>query len=158
MNRCKKTIWLRSVLLCLLWLMVAPAQAENMIMVRVHQNFDNTMILLKEALNDYGYRIAHIQKCDGGLSGFGYKTDEYKSVFFGKFQEMRHLTGTHPELIPYLPLKIAVMKENDSILLAALNPLSLSALFPNEDLQNQFGRWESDLRAIFDELAASKEL
>ena len=136
----------------------SPAQAENMIMVRMHQSFDNAMILLKEKLNDYGYKIAHIQKCDGGLSEFGYKTGAYKSVFFGKFKEMRHLTGVHPELIPYLPLKIAVMQENDTIVMASLNPLSLSHFFPDSDLQNQFGRWESDLRAIFDELAAEKSL
>ena len=136
----------------------SSAQAENMIMVRMHQSFDNAMILLKEKLNDYGYKIAHIQKCDGGLSEFGYKTGAYKSVFFGKFKEMRHLTGVHPELIPYLPLKIAVMQENDTIVMASLNPLSLSHFFPDSDLQNQFGRWESDLRAIFDELAAEKSL
>jgi uncharacterized protein (DUF302 family) len=136
----------------------APAQAENMLMVRMHQSFDNAMILLKEKLNDYGYKIAHIQKCDGGLSEFGYKTGAYKSVFFGKLKEMRHLTGSHPELIPYLPLKIAVMQENDTIVLASLNPLSLAHFFPDSDLQNQFGRWESDLRAIFDELAAEKSL
>ena len=136
----------------------APVQAENMIMVRMQQNFDNAMILLKAKLTDYGYKIAHIQKCDGGLSEFGYKTDAYKSVFFGKFKEMRHLTTSHPELIPYLPLKIAVMQENDTIVLATLNPLSLSHFFPDNDLQNQFGRWESDLRAIFDELATEKSL
>jgi uncharacterized protein (DUF302 family) len=142
----------------LLLLSSSAVRAENMIMLRMNQNFDTTMILLKEKLNDYGYKIAHIQKCDGGLTGFGYKTDAYKSVFFGKFEEMRHLTGTHPEMIPYLPLKIAVMQEKDTVVLAALNPLSLSHFFPAKDLQDQFGRWESDLRAIFEELAQSNEL
>ena len=150
---------LKSAFFSLLLLFASTAvQAENMIMVRMHQNFDNAMILLKEKLNDYGYKIAHIQKCDGGLSEFGYKTGAYKSVFFGKFNEMRHLTKSHPELIPYLPLKVAVMQENDSIVMAALNPLALSQLFPDQDLQNQFGRWENDLRAIFDELATEKPM
>lgn len=142
----------------ILLLVSCHAQAENMIMLRVNHSFDNTMILIKEKLNDYGYKIAHIQKCDGGLTDFGYKTDFYKSIFFGKFEEMRNLTGTHPELIPYLPLKIAVMQEKETVVLVSINPQTLSLFFPGEELQNQFGRWESDLRAIFEEVEQSKEL
>ena len=137
-------------------LISTSAQAENMIMLRVSHSFDNTMILVKEKLNDYGYKIAHIQKCDGGLTDSGYKTDFYKSIFFGKFEEMRQLTNTHPEIIPYVPLKIAIMKEKDTVVLVSINPETLSLLFPNKDLQNQFGRWESDLRAIFEEVGESK--
>ncbi len=149
---------LKSLLLILALLFALPAQAENMLMVRVHDQFEETMIQLKETLNDYGYRIAHIQKCDGGLSGFGYKTDLYKSVFFGKFKEMRKLTREHPELIPYVPLKIAVMKEKDTVLLVAMNPTTLEPLFPDPDLRIQFERWESDIRAIFEELREKQKL
>lgn len=146
------------VLVLLILFMSSSARAENMIMLRVDQSFDNTMILMKEKLNEYGYKIAHIQKCDGGLTDSGYKTDLYKSIFFGKFEEMRNLTNSHPELIPYLPLKIAVMQEKDTILLVSLNPTILSEFFSNKELQIQFGRWESDIRAIFKELENTKKL
>jgi len=149
---------LKTLLLCALLVLALPAQAENMLMVRVHDDFEETMIQLKSTLNDYGYRIAHIQKCDGGLSGFGYKTDLYKSVFFGKFQEMRRLTREHPEIIPYVPLKIAVMKEKDTVLLVAMNPTTLEPLFPDPDLRIQFERWESDIRAIFEEMREKQKL
>ncbi len=145
-------------LLVLVLLFALPARAENMLMVRVHDSFEETMIQLKETLNDYGYRIAHIQKCDGGLTGFGYKTDLYKSVFFGKFKEMRWLTREHPEIIPYVPLKIAVIKEKDTVLLAAINPTTLESLFPDPELRIQFERWESDIRAIFEELREKQKL
>lgn len=145
-------------LVMLVLLSSTSAQAENMIMLRLDQSFDNTMILMKEKLNEYGYKIAHIQKCDGGLTDSGYQTDLYKSIFFGKFQEMRDLTRDHPELIPYLPLKIAVIKEKDTILMVSLNPSTLSDFFPNNDLQIQFGRWESDIRAIFEEMEKVRKL
>jgi uncharacterized protein (DUF302 family) len=149
---------LNTLLLLLALAFFSPAQAENMLMARVHDSFEETMIQLKETLNDYGYRIAHIQKCDGGLSGFGYKTDLYKSVFFGKFGEMRRLTRDYPEFIPYLPLKIVVMKEKDTVLLVALNPTTLEPLFPDPELRIQFERWESDIRAIFEELRTKQQL
>ena len=139
-------------------LFCTPAQAENMIMQRIHQNFEETMILVKERLNDYGYKVAHIQKCDSGLSDFGYKTDFYKSVFFGKFEETRYLTAKYPQIIPYIPLKIAVIQEEDSVIIVALNPDILADLFPQKELQVQFRRWESDIRAVFDEVAAAQSL
>lgn len=136
----------------------SPLRAENMIMLRVNHSFDDTMILLKEKLNEYGYKIAHIQTCDMGLSDFGYKTDLYKSVFFGKFEEMRRLTNDHPEIIPYVPLKIAIMKEKDTVVIVAMNPQNLAEFFTARPLQIQFGRWESDIRAIFDEVKNTQKL
>ena len=138
-------------------LMASPAQAENMLMLRVSHSFDDTMILIKQKLDDYGYKVAHIQKCDTGLTDSGYKTDLYKSIFYGKFEEMRRLTASHPEIIPYVPLKIAVMQEKDSILLVAINPLILSDYFPDEDLRIQFSHWESDIRAIFEEVSETRK-
>lgn len=147
---------MKRLILAFLMLFAVSAQAENMLMARVNTDFDNAMILIKEKLNEYGYTISHIQKCDGGLAEFGYKTGMYKSIFFGKFEEMRHLTGTYPELIPYLPLKIAVMQEDKSIVMAALNPDIFSEIFQGRELKIQFGRWESDVRAIFEEINNSQ--
>lgn len=148
---------LKPVLLLLL-LISTTAHAENMIMLRVHHSFETTMILVKQKLNDYGYKVAHIQKCDGGLSDFGYKTDEYRSIFFGKFEEMRYLSAKYPMLIPYVPLKIAVMREKDTVVIAAINPDMYSDFFHEKELAIQFGRWENDIRAIFEEVAQSSDL
>jgi uncharacterized protein (DUF302 family) len=134
------------------------AQAENMIMQRVHQSFETTMILVKEKLDEYGYKVAHIQKCDGGLSDFGYKTDAYRSIFYGKFEEMRYLSNKYPMLIPYVPLKIAVIQEKDTVVLVAINPHQFADLFPQKELGIQFDRWESDIRAILEEVAQTPSL
>jgi len=149
---------LRAWLIAVLLLLPVTSLAENMIMLRINHSFDNTMILLKEKLNEYGYKVAHIQKCDGGLTDSGYQTDMYKSIFFGKFEEMRQLTNTHPQVIPYVPLKIVVMKEKDTIVLVALNPETLAEFFPDKTLVTQFGRWASDIRAIFEEVSSIKKL
>lgn len=134
-----------------------PVRAENMLMLRVSHSFDDTMILVKQKLDEYGYKVAHIQKCDSGLTDSGYKTDLYKSIFYGKFEEMRRLTASHPEIIPYVPLKIAIMQEENTILLVAINPLILSDYFPDEDLKIQFSHWESDIRAIFEEVGETSK-
>jgi hypothetical protein len=69
-------------------------------------------------------------------------------VFFGKIDEVRMISERYPELVSYLPLKIAVIAEKDETLLAVLNPEALAPFFPDEELQIQFGRWNSDLLSI----------
>lgn len=145
---------LKSLLSVFILLMLSSAlHAENMIMLRVNDSYDNVMISVKEKLDGYGYQVAHVQKCDGGMKSMGYVSDDYKVVFFGKLQEVRELSKKYPQIIPYVPLKIAVIKEKDSVILVALNPSSLSPYFKQKELHTQFDRWESDIRSIFREIS-----
>jgi len=144
------------IILSVLLLLSTKASAENLITMRINDNYDNAMIAIKSKLSEYGYKVAHIQKCDGGLTQMGYITDEYKLIFFGKLKEVRSLSKKFPMIIPYLPLKIAVIKEQDSVVLVALNPTTLSMFFKEKELQTQFGRWENDLRAIFNEITETE--
>ncbi len=107
---------------------------------------------LTTSIEEHGYSIAHIQLCDGGMTDFGYKSDLYRVVFFGKVDEVRMISERYPELVSYLPLKIAVIAEQDETLLAVLNPEALAPYFSQEELQVQLGRWENDLASIFDDV------
>lgn len=126
--------------------------AEGLALVRTHAKPENVMLSLQTTLRGYGYKIAHIQKCDGGLQNMGYKTDYYKVVFFGKPEEVRQLTKKYPQLIPYLPLKIAIFAENNDTLLTAVNPVGLSAFFADKEVKTQLKRWRNDIKAIFSEI------
>ena len=145
-------------LISIFLLLATQAQAENMLTIRIDDSYNNVMISIKDKLSEYGYQIAHIQKCDGGLKDMGYVSDEYKLIFFGMLEEIRSLSKKFPQIIPYIPLKIAVIKEKDSVVIVALNPSTLSAYFKNKDLQIQFGRWENDLRAIFSEMTEDERI
>jgi uncharacterized protein (DUF302 family) len=128
------------------------AYAEGLLLVRTQADPENIMMSLQTALYGYGYKVAHIQKCDGGLQGMGYKTDYYKVVFFGKPEEIRRLTKKYPELIPYLPLKIAVFAEKNDTLLTAVNPAELAHFFEDKELKTQLRRWSNDIKAILSEV------
>jgi len=136
----------------------SASYAENMIMLRVNSSYDNVMIALKDKLVEYSYKVAHVQKCDGGLHSMGYKSDDYKVVFFGKLKEVRYLSKKYPQIIPFVPLKVAVIKEADSVVLVALNPSSLTSYFKEKELTTQFRRWENDIRAIFNEISEENEM
>ena len=138
----------------LVLLLLAPSvQADELLMVRAARPFGDAISELQIAIQDHGYQVAHVQRVDVGMASGGYKTAEYRLVFFGKPDEMHELEDRYPELLPYLPLKIVIFAEGDSTLALAYNPAILQAFFKIDPLQNQFRRWETDIRSILDQFA-----
>lgn len=131
------------------------AHADSMIMGRVAMKAELVLEYVKSSVEEHGYTIAHLQLCDGGMTDFGYQTDFYRVVFFGKIDEVRMIAAEYPELVSYLPLKIAVIAEKDETLLTVLNPEALAPFFDDERIQIQLGRWQSDLISIFEDVRRS---
>ncbi len=147
-----RTALLRLVLLSSMLATSFPALAQNILTVRSGQDFERSMTALKSSIESHGYTVSHVQRCDSGLTGLGYETDRYRVVFFGKLDEVRQLSADYPELIPFLPLKIALFAEGEQTIISSINPISLGAFYRDADLDIQFRRWENDLRSILLEL------
>ena len=131
-----------------------PLQAGNdrLLMMRSAQSFPETMLALQQTIGEYGYTVSRVQRVDIGLTSSGFETDKYRIVFFGKPEEVRQLSEKHPQLIPYLPLKITLFAEHDETLLTTFDPSLLTGLVADEAFRSQAMRWRSDIIAIFDEL------
>jgi len=121
---------------------------DELMMVRSDQAFPETMSALQEAIKIQGYTLSRVQRVDIGLTAMGFKTDKYRVVFFGKTDEIHHLTETHPSLIPYLPLKIAIFAEGDETLLVCSNPMAFIDLYPDPELAVIFKQWRKDIEKI----------
>lgn len=143
---------LQGLLAAFAMLFASLATADNMLMGRVPLRAEVVLEYVKTSIEEHGYSIAHIQLCDGGMKDFGYESDFYRVVFFGKIDEVRMISARYPELVSYLPLKIAVIAEKDETLLTVLNPEALAPYFDDETLQIQLGRWHSDLVSILEDV------
>ena len=117
-------------------------------MARTTMEFETALEVLQRSIEEHGYTVAHVQRCDGGMRGMGYETDNYKTVFFGKHDEITRLSKKYPELIPYLPLKIVIYAEGEESILAILNPIALGEFIPDAELQIQLQRWHSDIKSV----------
>ncbi|HEY9050113.1 MAG TPA: DUF302 domain-containing protein [Gammaproteobacteria bacterium] len=136
------------VLLC--WTQLAHAMvSDELIMIRSTLAFPEAMTALQHAITDHGYTISRVQRIDIGLTSSGYKTDKYRVVFFGKINEIHKLRDEFPELIPYLPLKIAIFAEGEETILVISNPIAFTQLYPDAELKKVFLRWQQDIVAIF---------
>lgn len=120
----------------------------EMIMVRSSEAFPEAMSLLQEAIHKQGYTLSRVQRVDIGLSAKGYQTDKYRVVFFGKSDEMLALSRQFPQLIPYLPLKIAIFAEDDETILITANPHVYRDMFKLKALNPVLEQWHNDLSVI----------
>jgi len=143
---------LAGTLMALSLLIGTNARADELIMMRVPQAFPEAMNLLQESIREQGYTVSRVQRVDVGLTRTGYKTAEYRVVFFGKPEEMDKLPAKFPDLIPYLPLKVTIFAERSETILVTLNPAKLGEFFHGPGLAKQFHEWERDVREIFERI------
>lgn len=129
--------------------------AEELLMARIARPFPEAMNALQETIRAKGYTVSRVQRVDIGLTSSGFQTAEYRLVFFGVPEEIRNLSKDHVELIPYLPLDIVIFAEGDDTIVLTTNPQQLGEFFDKPELRRVFGRWEKDVRAIFDSLTRS---
>jgi uncharacterized protein (DUF302 family) len=142
----------RLLLTVVLLLSAAGAHADELLMVRAPLLFPEAINTLEQAIKDHGYRVQRVQRVDFGLHSSGFKTAEYRIVFFGKPEEFESLAKAHPTLLPYLPLKITIFAEGESTLLVTNSPALLGTYYKDDSLQPTFRRWDADVRAILDQV------
>ncbi|MDR9437367.1 MAG: DUF302 domain-containing protein [Thiohalophilus sp.] len=138
----------RFTLLFALMLLLSPLQAADRLqMARTTQNFPEAMLQLQEVIKQHGYTVSRVQRVDIGLTTFGYQTDKYRVVFYGKPEQIRRMTDEYPQLIPYLPLKIAIFAEAEDTLLVASSPMQLLET-DQPELNRVLKEWAADLLSI----------
>ncbi len=130
-------------------LAVQSLQADSLIMVRTHHPLATTLEKLKQAIREQGYSVARVDMVNIGLLGMGYTSSSYRAVFFGKGDEINRLAGKYPQLVPYLPPRIAVFSEGNSTLLVTIEPSTYyRELLPDAEETGIFRNWERDIVAI----------
>ena len=134
----------------------AAARADELLMARSPLAFPEAMSALQAVIKARGYTVGHVQRVDIGLSVGGFKSAEYRVVFFAKPEEIAALPARLPELAAYLPLKIAIFAEGDTTLLTTNNPQTLRQFFPRAGLDAVFERWHADVSAILDAVSRAE--
>ena len=137
---------------CLALLLCAPVTAGDLMMARVNRLFPEAMTLLQSAISSRGYTVTRLQQVNENLQRREFKSDMYRVVYFGKYEEVRQATARNPNLIPFLPLNITIFAEGDQAILVTSHPQMLRDFFPDPELKPLFERWEKDMLEIMDEV------
>lgn len=130
--------------------------AQDLFMVRSSLPFPEAMSVLQETIRKQGYQVSRVQRVDIGLTTFGYKTDKYRVVFFGRLDEVREAGRQYPDLVPYLPLKIAIFAEDQETILLASSFAHLQPFYPDPAVKSRFRQWEADIHQILEQVRVAK--
>ena len=130
----------------------APVAADGLLMTRSDKSFPEAMTVLQSAISARGYTITRLQQVNENLGRRDYKSDMYRVVYFGKYEEVKQVTAAHPELIAFLPLSITIFAEGDETIMVASHPQTIAEFYPDTALKPMFDRWEKDIEAIMDEV------
>ena len=145
---------MKKYLLLIFMLVSVNSFAEQAIlMTRSPDKADIAFDYSKHLLTEYGYTIAHVQTCDDGMGTFGYHSDFYRVIFFGKLDEVQKISKNHIELVPFLPLKLAIFAEKNETIITALNPMNLEKFTDDPEVKVQLSRWKNDIQSILKELS-----
>lgn len=140
----------------LLWMAIGPTRADGLLMARSLQMFPEAMTSLQSAISARGYKITRLQEVNENLARRDFKSDMYRVVFFGKYEEIKTMTAQYPEMIPFLPLNITIFAEGNQAILVSAHPRELEKFFPDPRLKPVFERWEKDVAEMMDEVREAK--
>lgn len=142
--------------LLLLLALAGSVRADGLLMARSLQMFPEAMTSLQNAVSARGYTVTRLQEVNENLARRDFKSDMYRVVFFGKYEEIKALTAQYPQLIPFLPLNITIFAEGNQAILVSAHPRELERFFPYPRLKPVFERWEKDVTEILDEVREAK--
>lgn len=132
------------------------ATAGDLLMARVDKLFPEAMAQLQSAISSRGYTITRLQEVNENLERRAFKSDMYRVVYFGKYEEVSKATARQPDLIPFLPLNVTIFAEGEQTIMVASRPALLRKFFPDPTLKPLFERWERDMVAIMDEVRETR--
>jgi uncharacterized protein (DUF302 family) len=121
---------------------------QSFVQVGCDMAYPEAMALLQDAIASHGYSVSRVQHVDKGLRKFGYEADLYSVVFYGRPQQMPIVRENYPGLMPYLPLKIMLYEDGESVVASALEPLVLAAFFDDSEIRQLLESWQEDLVKI----------
>ena len=132
------------------------ARADGLVMARSLQMFPEAMTTLQNSISARGYKITRLQEVNENLARRDFKSDMYRVVFFGKYDEIKALSAQNPNLIPFLPLSITIYAEDNQAILVSAHPREFEQFFPDPTLKPVFERWEKDIIQIMGEVREAK--
>lgn len=121
---------------------------DDLLIERVNAKFSYAWSALDKTIRAYHYKPAYLQRCDFALNERHYKSDKYRILFFGKYDEMKKMSKKYPEIVPFFPLRMTVMEEGTHTLVIATSPMTLLSLVKTNEERMTIFRWQEDMKSI----------
>jgi cytochrome c oxidase cbb3-type subunit 3 len=95
---------------------------------------EETIESIKRAVKGKNFRLIRIQTFDDGYVDKDKQDPKKTIIYFCNFQFLNHALGIDPRVGMFLPCRITVVEQQGKVQVMAINPLRLSKLFNNNEL------------------------
>ncbi len=99
-------------------------------------SLEKTLDNLKKAVIGKNFRIIRQQTVDDGLVAKGKQNKKQVILYFCNFQFLNESLALDPRIGLFLPCRVTVVQQGDVVKVMAINPLRLSKLFNNDELDD----------------------
>lgn len=99
-------------------------------------SLEKTLENLKKAVIGKNFRIIRQQTLDNGLVAKNKQNKKQIILYFCNFQFLNDSLALDPRIGLFLPCRITLVQQGNSVKVMAINPLRLSKLFNNDELDN----------------------
>lgn len=99
-------------------------------------SLEKTLDNLKKAVVGKNFRIIRQQTLDEGLVGKNKQNKKQIILYFCNFKFLNSSLALDPRIGLFLPCRITIVQQGNSVKVMAINPLRLSKLFNNIELDN----------------------
>ena len=148
---------MRRLALCALLLCLAAAQAPAsglFLSAERHGAYRPALDALTGAILDHGYTPIKIQPVDEGLRLKGYRSSDYKLIFFGSKAQVDEVLAVYPEAAVMLPLKVILYRKGESVIATTPRLEMWKEVFHSDALDQLIDVWQSDLTAILQQFSS----
>ncbi len=112
---------------------------EHLVPVIVEESpysLEKTLDNLKKAVVGKNFRIIREQTLDNGLVDKNKQNHKQVILYFCNFQFLNESLALDPRIGLFLPCRVTVIQDGDKVKVMAINPLRLSKVFNNNELDN----------------------
>ncbi len=109
---------------------------DAIIMAESPYSLEETLESLKKAVIGKNFRIIRQQTVDDGLVDKNKQNKKQIILYFCNFQFLNESLALDPRIGLFLPCRVTIVQQGDSVKVMAINPLRLSKLFNNDELDD----------------------
>lgn len=125
---------------------------EPVVLVRESaSDFATTVENVKQAVVGQNFRLIRVQRLEDGLFPPEQAGRSETIVYFCNFRFLYEALAVDPRVGLFLPCRVTVVEREGRVLVMAINPTRLAALFNNEELDEMCERMRDIYEAILEE-------
>lgn len=113
----------------------AEEEINPLISYESPRTLDETVEVIKRAIVGKNFKVIRVQYLNEGLVKKGDENTKQVMIYFCNFNFLNKALSVDPRVGLFLPCRITAIEKNGKVTVMASNPLYMSRLFNNENLQ-----------------------